>query len=206
MKIRLPLAITTIILVLMVADYFVRVPLLNSLVRDLTKAILIMTACAVGIGVIRLVKLNVDRIAVRKTNRLESAITLISFAAFVIVGATLGQGNPNYAYMFNTVIVPLDSTMFALSGFFMASAAYRAFRARSKEASIMLLAGIIVMLGQAPVGEVLWPATPLLSQWVMDVPNTAGVRAMIMGIAIGMLSLTIRMITGHEKGYLASGE
>ncbi len=206
MKIKLPLAITTIILVLMVADYFVKDPLLNPLVRDLTKAILIMTACAVGIGVIRLIKLNVDRITVRKTNRLESAITLIAFAAFVIVGAILGSGHPNYAYMFNTIIVPLDSTMFALSGFYMASAAYRAFRARSEEAFVLLLAGVVVMLGQAPVGEVLWSATPSLSQWIMDVPNTAGVRALIMGIAIGMLSLTIRMITGHEKGYLASGE
>jgi len=205
MKLKLPLAITIILTMLSVADYYFKVPAINTIARDVTVATLVMSACAIGIGIISLTKIHVNRIAKKKPHSLESVIMLVTLAAFILVGAVLGSGDPNYVYMFQNIIVPLDSAMFSLAGFFMASAAYRAFRARSNEALVLLVAAVLVMLGQAPIGEALWSGFPNVSQWILDVPNTAGVRALIMGIAIGMLSLTIRMLMGHEKGYLGAG-
>jgi len=205
MKLRLPLAITIILVLLEVADYFFQVPIINSLARDVTVAILVMSACAIGLGIISLTKIHVARISKKKPHSLESVIMLVTLAAFILVGSVLGSGDPNYVYMFQNIIVPLDSTMFSIAGFFMASAAYRAFRARSNEALALLVAAVLVMLGQAPIGEAIWSGFPGICQWILDVPNTAGVRALIMGIAIGMLSLTIRMLMGHERGYLGTG-
>ena len=204
MKLKLPLAITIVLVLLEVADYFFQVPVINSIARDVTVATLVMSACAIGIGIISLARIHVTRITKKRPHSLESAIMLATLAAFILVGAVLGSADPNYVYMFQNIIVPLDSTMFSLAGFFMASAAYRAFRARSNEALILLIAAVLVMLGQAPIGEALWSGFPGISQWILDVPNTAGVRALIMGIAIGMLSLTIRMLMGHERGYLGA--
>lgn len=205
MKLKIPLAITIVLVLLEVADYFFQVPIINSIARDVTVATLVMSACAVGIGIISLARIHVTRITKKRPHSLESAIMLVTLAAFILVGAVLGSASPNYVYMFQNIIVPLDSTMFSLAGFFMASAAYRAFRARSNEALILLIAAVLVMLGQAPIGEAVWSGFPGISQWILDVPNTAGVRALIMGIAIGMLSLTIRMLMGHERGYLGAG-
>jgi len=205
MKLKVPLAITIILVLLEVADYYFAVPVINTVAANFTVATLVMSAIAVGIGIISLGRIHVSRIVKRKPHSLESAIMLITLAAFIVVGAVLGSGDPNYVYMFQNIIVPLDSAMFSLAGFFMASAAYRAFRARSREASILLVAAVLVMLGQAPIGEVFWSGIPRISQWILDVPNTGGVRALIMGIAIGMVSLTIRMLMGHEKGYLGAG-
>jgi len=204
MKLKIPLAITIVLVLLEVADYFFQVPVINSIARDVTVATLVMSACAIGIGIISLARIHVTRITKKRPHSLESAIMLVTLAAFILVGAVLGSADPNYVYMFQNIIVPLDSTMFSLAGFFMASAAYRAFRARSNEALILLIAAVLVMLGQAPIGEALWSGFPGISQWILDVPNTAGVRALIMGIAIGMLSLTIRMLMGHERGYLGA--
>lgn len=205
MKLKVPLAITIILVLLQVADYYFKVPVINTVAANFTVAILVMSAIAVGIGIISLTRIHVRRIAKKRPHSLESAIMLITLAIFILVGAVLGSGDPSYIYMFQNIIVPLDSAMFSLAGFFMASAAYRAFRARSREALILLVAAVIVMLGQAPIGETFWSGFPILSQWILDVPNTGGVRALIMGIAIGMLSLTIRMLMGHEKGYLGTG-
>jgi hypothetical protein len=205
MKLKVPLAITIILVLLQVADYYFKVPVINTVAANFTVAILVMSAIAVGIGIISLTRIHVRRIVKKRPHSLESAIMLITLAIFILVGAVLGSGDPSYIYMFQNIIVPLDSAMFSLAGFFMASAAYRAFRARSKEALILLVAAVIVMLGQAPIGEAFWSGFPILSQWILDVPNTGGVRALIMGIAIGMLSLTVRMLMGHEKGYLGTG-
>ena len=205
MKLKVPLGITIILVLLQVADYYFKVPVINTVAANLTVAILVMSAIAVGIGIISLTRIHVRRIVGKRPHSLESAIMLITLAIFILVGAVLGSGDPSYVYMFQNIIVPLDSAMFSLAGFFMASAAYRAFRARSREALALLVAAVIVMLGQAPIGETFWSGFPVLSQWILDVPNTGGVRALIMGIAIGMLSLTIRMLMGHEKGYLGTG-
>lgn len=205
MKFKVPLAITVALLLLEVADYFVKVPIINTMAGNVTVAVLVMGACAVGIGIISLTRIHVNRIVKRTPDRLESTIMLVTLSVFILSGVMLGSADPSYVYMFQNIIVPLDSTIFSLTGFFMASAAYRAFRARSKEALVLLVAAVLVMLGQAPVGEAFWSGFPTIAQWIMDVPNTAGVRALIIGIAIGMLSLTIRMLTGHEKGYLGAG-
>jgi hypothetical protein len=205
MKFKIPLAITVALLLLEVADYFVKIPVINTMAGNVTVAVLVMGACAVGIGIISLTRIHANKIVKRHPDRLESTIMLVTLCVFILTGVVLGSADSSYIYMFQNIIVPLDSTMFSLTGFFMASAAYRAFRVRSKEALVLLVAAVLVMLGQAPVGEAFWSGFPTIAQWIMDVPNTAGVRALIIGIAIGMLSLTIRMLTGHEKGYLGAG-
>ena len=57
-----------------------------------------------------------------------------------------------FVWMFNNVQVPADATMFSILAFFIASAAYRTFRARTPEAAILLVSAIIVMIGRVPIG------------------------------------------------------
>jgi hypothetical protein len=123
--------------------------------------------------------------------------------------------------IFQRIYDPLQGTMFSLLAFFMASAAYRAFRAKSLEASLLLLSAFLVMLGRVPIGEkvgellefmLAW--VPLLSQidfssligeissYIMEVPNTAGQRAIMIGAALGMVAASFRIWIGLEKEYL----
>jgi len=108
-------------------------------------------------------------------------------------------------------MVPVTSTMFALPAFYVASAAFRAFRAKNLEASLLLGTAFVILLGRTFAGVVL---TGWLPDWasglrlenlavtIMDVFNTAGNRAIIIGIALGDASTGIRLMLGLDRSYL----
>ena len=75
-------------------------------------------------------------------------------------GAHVQKDGSLFQWMFKYIFSPLSATMFALLAFFVASASFRAFRARNFEASLLLLAGIIIMIGRVPAGG-------LISSWMM---------------------------------------
>ena len=93
----------------------------------------------------------------------EAAI-LSSESSEVVVpvdwGAHVQTDGSLFQWMFKYIFSPLSATMFALLAFFVASASFRAFRARNFEASLLLVAGIIIMLGRVPVGS-------LISSWTI---------------------------------------
>jgi hypothetical protein len=113
----------------------------------------------------------------------------------------------------------MASTMFALLAFFIASAAFRAFRIRTVEAGLLAIAALIVMLGRVPLGDVMtdwllnasWlpgGGTHLsaIQQWIMDIPQNAAKRAILIGAALGVMATGLRVILGIERSYLSGEE
>jgi hypothetical protein len=94
----------------------------------------------------------------------------------------------------------LSSTLFALNAFFIASAAYRSFRARNVDSSLLLLAAAVVMLGRVGLGEAIYEGMPGLADWLMNIPGTAGMRGITIGGALGAITIGTRTILGLERG------
>ena len=106
---------------------------------------------------------------------------------------------------FDHILLPILSTMFALLAFFIASAAYRAFRARNVLASLLLIAALMVMLRFNPwiQGDEAWASKA--SNWLMNVPNLAAQRAIVIGIGLGIVATAMKIILGIERGYMGKG-
>jgi len=113
-----------------------------------------------------------------------------------------GPSGRVYTWMYDHVFGPCNATMFALLSFFIASAAFRAFRARNLDAALLLGAAIIIMLGRVPIGRAIAGWLPALSDWIIDIPNNAGRRAIMMGAAIGAVATSLRVILGLERSHL----
>ncbi len=125
-------------------------------------------------------------------------------------GHLQGQGT-YFNWLFTYVFTPLSATMFALLAFFVASASYRAFKIRNAEATVLLVAGVILMIGRVPLGHFLtswfpswlqWLHLPNLQEWIYQYPNVAGARAIMIGIALGLVGTSLRVILGIEKSFM----
>ena len=98
----------------------------------------------------------------------------------------------------------LGAAMFSLLAFYIANAAYRSFRIRSKEAALMMIAALIVMLGQIPHGPLYISAElPGLRLWLLKNINTPVNRAIYFGAAIAGLAMSVRLWLSLERSPLS---
>jgi len=169
-----------------------------------------------------LLKVHLNKIQNKRRDWKYSIVTVGGFF-LVLAAGLLKVGVPEgwsggyqapgslFKYLYDASFQPLQATMFSLLAFFVASASYRAFRAKTKEATILLVAAFIILLRPTPLGYYLtyWLPEPLkflhipnLSTWVLSVPNMAGQRAIMIGIALGIVSTSLRLILGIERSYL----
>jgi hypothetical protein len=114
--------------------------------------------------------------------------------AVVIPTTVIQFSTPIWEFLYYKILVNINSSIFSLLAFFIASAAYRAFRARSLESTILLAAGLLVVLGQAPIADLIWPGFSLIRDWILAFPNTAGQRGILIGAALGIIVFSVRRL------------
>lgn len=172
----------------------------------------IVAAFATGLASVNLIRIHGNNIARKRAGWYNSVVLLATLVFFLVyrTAVELNQANKplaaGYANWYNNILSPLSAAMFAMLAFYIASAAYRAFRARSLESTVLLVAAVLVMLGAAPIGAQIWDQFPKIQQWLLNVPNLIGQRAIIMGAAIGGFATSLRILLGLERGHLGGGE
>ncbi len=210
-KRQLPLLITFLAGVLFIAQYYVPHPASENLLTTVNKWIQIIGGFALVLGVTSLFHIHAVKIRRKEPGWGYSFVLYASMLGTVIVG--LGAGGKEivngtvtgFGWIYNHALVPLQGTMFALLAFFIASAAYRSFRARSPEAAVLLVAAVIVMMGRVPLGEYLVPLSGDVTQWILNVLNASVRRAILIGVSLGAVALSLKIIFGIERSYLGGG-
>jgi len=208
----IPILILAFLAFFMAGDTLIVEPTLNSYASSVRSAASIIGTFALILSITMLTRIHVRRIQ-RKISIIESSVLLISLWVPLIWGlyrfafeGVRPSTEPFIQAVFNGIVSPGDSTIYAILAFFIASAAYRAFRARTLEATVLLTAGIVVMLAKAPIGESIWSGFPVLSDWILNVPNRAGVTVIIMSGILASIALYIRVILGYERGWMGRAD
>lgn len=210
MRREIPLVICFISgLVVMIQFYVPRIEALGDMFNNWFA---IISAFAFILGAASLLLVHGKQVLGRARGWGYDASLLVAFFAALITGLAwgIGEGSP-CDWLFRYVFSPLNATMFSLLAFFIASAAFRAFKAKTLEATLLLATAFIVILGRVPIGEYLWRAAHLdqvvgidhiIETWLMGGINTAGQRAILLGASVGLISTSLKILLGIERSYL----
>ncbi|HTY09192.1 MAG TPA: hypothetical protein VMF29_08505 [Candidatus Edwardsbacteria bacterium] len=210
MKKEIPLAITFLTGVIIVVTFFIPHQPLGSMQQRLLIWYSIVLGFTTLLGVDSLMGSNFRKVLRRSPGWGYSLVVILGFLITMVTGlwswiatkSLITLGSP-FMFIYTWMIVPLTATMFALLAFFIASAAYRAFRARTLEATLLLVTAAIVMLGRVPIGAKIWSQLPAIQDWVMEIPQMAAKRGIFIGVAMGTIAMSLRVILGLERTYLS---
>jgi hypothetical protein len=203
MRDRLAILTASIAGLFMAAQYFLTAPAANTVYRSILSWMQVVFAFALVVGVIGVLRLHLERMSKRRSGWLYSVALLAGVALMSLLGFIGGtERGTAFQWVFDHWQAPMQSTVFSLLAFYVASAAYRGFRARSGESVVLVIAALVVLLGRVPIGEWISPLLPTTADWLLNVPALAAKRAILIGIGLGMIATSLKVIAGLERTYL----
>ena len=129
-------------------------------------------------------------------------VYMLLLLGIMTVSGFIGTDNTVWMFLMESVIKPLGSVNYSLLAFYMASAGARAMRARSLKATVLLIAGFIVLLGQAPFTAAVFPIIDPAYLFLNDTMSLAVGRMFTVATSIGGIVMGIRVLTGREVTFL----
>src|SRR5690242_20164182 len=173
----------------MILSFFVPHQFVSVPADFLQQCAIILVAFGYVLGGANALRVNFDGIYKRQPGWPYKIVLVVALVGTVVAGLVEGRNWQNETtlsmWIYNRLYSPMQATMFALLAFFIASAAFRAFRVRTVEAGLLAAAALIVMLGRVPIGNVLTAALPdhaqlsAVEEWVMNSPQNAAKRAIL---------------------------
>lgn len=207
MKRTIPLIICFAGGVIFTIQFFIPHPISQKFYDETLHFLIVMNVFAFAIGLESFFRVHTTRIIRKRPGWGYSIIPLtacIITAGFGIIQG-IGEGSV-FMKIFHNIYVPINATVFSLLAFYMASAAFRAFRATKKEATILLIIAFVVMFGRVPIGGFVFPKIDDCLEWIFMYPNMAVQRGIMLGVGLGMMVTSLKIMLGIEKGWLAGGE
>ncbi|MBD3170702.1 MAG: hypothetical protein GF307_14585 [candidate division Zixibacteria bacterium] len=203
MKKSLPLGIVFFAGVVMFFQHFIPTDQSEFIYKYANDWLICIGVYAMLLGIWSLIRVTLHKARHDPNERFYAIVTLVSMGIMIVAGWDVDnlRAGSLFMNMFNYILIPVQATIFSLLAFYVASAAYRAFRARTVLATLLLFTAFVVMLRMIPLGYIS-ELNQYLVAWILSVPNLAAKRAIIMGVGLGMMATSIKIILGIERQYL----
>lgn len=165
-----------------------------------------LAAIALILGVLNLLLVHLNRLV--KEQNLYSGVLVLGilgvFAAAVLDGLS---GSNSVDTIFSWIQAPLEAALASLLAVFLLLAGVQLLkRQRTGWAVLFSLTAVVMLLGQALLTSRLLPAglrqpVDQVVEFVQTVVVTAGLRGLLIGVALGTLLLSLRLLLGVERPY-----
>jgi hypothetical protein len=212
LKRTVPLVIVFVTAVTLIVAFFIPHRPFGDLETRFLNWYTIVAGFTLLLGLDSLTRHHLVQVWRRKANWFYSLLLILSMVTTVALGLyswfkyrTPFDLRAPFMWLYTYMIVPLQSTMFASLAFFIVSAAYRAFRIRNFAATLLLIAACLVMIGNVPLGGTLAALEGFASikDWLMATPQAAAARGINIGLSLGGMAMSLRIILGIERTYMS---
>ncbi len=197
----LPVGLAIGVGLLVLLHFLVKNSFLDTVTAHLISWAAIVAAFAVLLGLFNVASVHIRRVLRHEGNGWSSAVILVSAVLVFIVALPSGGASQASGWVLRYLYQPLEASFLALLVFFIAAAAYRALRARTGESLLLVVAALVVLIGSVPASNLISPALAGLKEWVLNVPAVAGVRGILIGVALGVLATGVRLLSGIDRPY-----
>jgi hypothetical protein len=160
-----------------------------------------LAAVAVLLGIVNLLDVHGRRLV---KGNVYSAVLVFGIVAVIALAITdeLGLTDQWFNAAYDQVLVPLEAAMASLLAFFLLFAGVRLLRRqRSGWALLFIVTVIVLLLSRAPMPEAVGQLAGSVGGFVSDVFVNAGMRGILIGVALGAVTIALRVLTGSERPY-----
>jgi len=186
----------------MLAQFFVPSKFSAEVRSELTDWAQIIYAFALIVGVVGLIRYHARRISRREKGWIYNFVTIASLVLMSFLGFAFGRADGgSFMWLFNYTMAPMQASVFSLLAFFVASAAYRGFQARNTDAIFLLASTVFIMFGIASLGSNI-PVFSNIANWILLNPSMTARRGIFIGVGLGTIAVSLRVILGVERTYL----
>jgi hypothetical protein len=179
--------------------------------KEINLGIRVMGSMGLGLGVINILRVHGFAVVRKRKGWPNSLALIVAMFATMFAGfwGLLG-GNKSatacfWEFFFGGLMNNLAPAMFSLLAFYIASAAYRSFRIQNMEAGLMMLAALLVMFGQIPLGFYMSDQLPVWRNWMLSRISTPAFRGILFGALIAMLAMGVRMWLSLDRSSSRGG-
>ena len=160
----------------------------------------IVAGFALILGLFNILRVHGGRVGRRRQGWPYSLVLLLAMMVSWIP-PIMSAGNVQEMFdraVFDYVISPLGASLAALVVFTLALAAFRLLRVRrSAGAVLFLLIVAVVLLGSAPFTGL--ESLADIRDWIVNVPGMAGMRGLLLGVALGTVITALRVFVTSER-------
>jgi len=204
---EIPLLITAFSIGLMITEYFLNIDPLKIVANEFKTWAVITAAFALILGGISIFRLHIGHIRRRTEGKWYLSIFILALiVVMLIVGTYFGLNSTQYLWWYNTFYMPGRRTVFSLTALYILVYGYTAYKIKSTESAVLIITVMLCMLGNIPLGELIWSGFGDIASWLGSTGQMGGSRGMAISIAIGVIVISIRTLLGIEKGALVQPE
>jgi membrane-associated HD superfamily phosphohydrolase len=196
------IAIATGAIVLL--GYFFVTPLLTSTRVTLVNWAAILSAFAIFVGIVNLLAVHFNKIRKKEKGRGYSIVLVVALFVTLILGLALRPEHPVLSAVFNSVQLPVEASLMAVLAVTLTYASIRMLRRRLNIFGIIFIATtLFLLLITAPLPFI--GNDPFLSgmlrPFVTQVLAAGGARGILIGVALGTLTIGLRILFGADRPY-----
>jgi hypothetical protein len=182
--------------------YFLEMPQVDSFANTLTMVSAVVGQFAIAISIYSQYRRSLRFIGERRKGWVYNIYLLLLMSVMIVMGFVWGEHHASYMWLVNSIVAPCSSVVYGILAFYMFSAGARAFRARSLKATFLIIAGIIVLLYQAPLTGAYFPGISPYATFLTETVGMSLNRMFNIAIITGAIMLNVRMLTGRELAFM----